>query len=133
IHNATKYNNFEELVDTAMRLLTSVSDMTNIVNVPSIAKANKLMHSVGLGVMNLHGHLVTQGVMYGSKESIEFVDRFMEALNYFSLKTSMLLAKEKKETFYGFENSDYANGNYFNQYINKEDVEPDEKVKEMLG
>jgi len=133
IHNATKYNNFEELVDTAMRLLTNVSDMTNIVNVPSIAKANKLMHSVGLGVMNLHGHLVTQGVMYGSKESIEFVDRFMEALNYFSLKTSMLLAKEKKETFYGFEKSDYANGNYFNQYINKEDVEPDEKVKEMLG
>ena len=69
IHKATQ-TDFEALVDTAMRLLTNVSLMTDIRNVPSVSKANRLMHSVGLGVMNLHGHLVSQGLEYGSEESI---------------------------------------------------------------
>lgn len=116
-----------------MRLLTNVSTMTNIKNVPSIVKANNLMHSVGLGTMNLHGHLATQDIMYGSPDSIEFVDYFMEAMNYYSLKSSMLIAKEKGESFYGFEKSEYANGNYFDKYIAKVDKLPNEKVKKALG
>ena len=100
IHAASKVKDFEKLVDTSMRLLTNVSQMTDIKNVPSVAKANQLMHSVGLGAMNLHGHLVTQGIMYGSKESIDFIDCFMEAMNYYSLKASMEIAKERGETFY---------------------------------
>ncbi|MDR7237610.1 class 1b ribonucleoside-diphosphate reductase subunit alpha [Neobacillus drentensis] len=121
IHAASKVNDFGKLVDTAMRLLTNVSQMTNIKNVPSVAKANKLMHSVGLGVMNLHGHLVTQGIRYGSKESIDFIDSFMEAMNYYSLKTSMEIAKERGESFYRFEDSDYASGIYFDPYVDKEE------------
>lgn len=133
IHAASKVEDFGQLVDTAMRLLTNVSQMTHIKNVPSIAKANKLMHSVGLGVMNLHGHLVTQGLLYGSKESIEFIDRFMEALNYYSLKSSMEIAKERGETFHQFERSEYANGNYFVNYVNKEDSECNPRVQLALG
>ena len=121
IHAASKVKDFGKLVDTSMRLLTNVSQMTDIKNVPSVAKANKLMHSVGLGAMNLHGHLVTQGIMYGSKESIDFIDCFMEAMNYYSLKSSMEIAKERGETFYRFEESDYASGVYFDQYVNKEE------------
>lgn len=120
IHNATKHENFEELVDTSNRLLVSVSDMTNIENVPSIKKANNLMHSVGLGVMNLHGHLVSQGIKYDSKEALGFTDLFMEALNYYSLKSSMEIAKERGQKFYQFEKSEYANGKYFDQYIGPE-------------
>ena len=123
IHAASKVKDFGKLVDTSMRLLTNVSQMTNIKNVPSVAKANQLMHSVGLGAMNLHGHLVTQGIMYGSKESIDFIDCFMEAMNYYSLKASMEIAKERGETFYRFEDSDYASGVYFDQYVNKEEQE----------
>ena len=119
IHAASKVKDFEKLVDTSMRLLTNVSQMTDIKNVPSVAKANQLMHSVGLGAMNLHGHLVTQGIMYGSKESIDFIDCFMEAMNYYSLKASMEIAKERGETFYRFEDSDYASGVYFDQYVIK--------------
>ncbi|WP_066250382.1 class 1b ribonucleoside-diphosphate reductase subunit alpha [Neobacillus drentensis] len=121
IHAASKVNDFGKLVDTAMRLLTNVSQMTNIKNVPSVAKANKLMHSVGLGVMNLHGHLVTQGIRYGSKESIDFIDSFMEAMNYYTLKTSMEIAKERGESFYRFEDSDYESGIYFDPYVDKEE------------
>ncbi|CAM5198393.1 Deoxyuridine 5'-triphosphate nucleotidohydrolase [Ureibacillus acetophenoni] len=60
IHAASKVKDFGELVDTSIRLLTNVSLMTNIKNVPSVAKANQLMHSVGLRCYKLHGHLVTQ-------------------------------------------------------------------------
>lgn len=133
IHEATKVQDFGQLVDTAMRLLTNVSTMTDIVNVPSVSKANKVMHSVGLGVMNLHGHLVQSGIRYGSKESIEFIDAFMEALNYYSLKASMEIAKQKNETFYRFEESDYASGVYFETYINKEEQELTPEVIKALG
>ena len=133
IHKAVQSDNFEELVTTSMRLLTNVSEMTNIKNVPSVAKANELMHSVGLGAMNLHGHLVTQNILYGSPESIEFVDYFFEAMNYYSLKTSMLLAKEKGQTFFGYEHSEYANGHYFDVYISKDDKFPSDVVTKALG
>ncbi|MER2030601.1 MAG: class 1b ribonucleoside-diphosphate reductase subunit alpha [Solibacillus sp.] len=133
IHEATKVQDFGQLVDTAMRLLTNVSTMTDIVNVPSVSKANKVMHSVGLGVMNLHGHLVQSGIRYGSKESIEFIDAFMEALNYYSLKASMEIAKQKNETFYRFEESDYASGVYFETYIYKEEKELTPEVIKALG
>ncbi|WP_338452668.1 class 1b ribonucleoside-diphosphate reductase subunit alpha [Niallia oryzisoli] len=133
IHEASKVKDFEKLIDTAMRLLTNVSQMTDIKNVPSVAKANQIMHSVGLGVMNLHGHLVTQGIMYGSKESIEFIDCFMEAVNYYSLKTSMEIAKERDATFYRFKDSDYASGIYFDPYVNKEEQELAPVVLKALG
>ena len=133
IHAASKVKNFGGLVDTSMRLLTNVSQMTDIKNVPSVAKANQLMHSVGLGAMNLHGHLVTQGIMYGSKESIDFIDCFMEAMNYYSLKSSMEIAKERDETFYRFEDSDYASGVYFDQYVDKEEQDVSSIVLKALG
>ena len=133
IHAASKVNDFEALIDTAMHLLTNVSQMTHIKNVPSVAKANQLMHSVGLGCMNLHGHLVTEGILYGSKESSDFMDRFMEAMNFYSLKSSMEMAKEKAATFYRFEDSDYASGSYFDQYVNKIDEELSPVVLKALG
>lgn len=133
IHGASKSKDFGKLVDTAMRLLTNVSSMTYIQNVPSVAKANKLMHSVGLGAMNLHGHLVTQGIEYGSPESVEFMDSFMEALNYFSIKSSMEIAKETQQTFHGFKGSDYENGNYFKRYIEKVETPKSDLTMKALG
>lgn len=133
IHKATKNEHFEQLVDTSMRLLTSVSDMTTITNVPSVVKANNELHSVGLGVMNLNGHLVTADIPYESQDAIDFIDYFMEAVNYYSLKSSMLIAKERGETFTGFKDSEYANGDYFEEYINKQVELPNEKVKNALG
>lgn len=133
IHAASKANDFEKLIDTSMRLLTNVSQMTNIVNVPSVAKANRMMHSVGLGAMNLHGHLVTEGIMYGSKDAIDFIDGFMEAMNYYSLKASMEIAKETGETFYRFEDSDYASGVYFDSYVNGKERELSPAAIKALG
>lgn len=133
IHNAVKEGDFGDLVDSAMRMLTAVSLATNIENVPAVARANKEMHSVGLGVMNLHGHLVATDIMYGSDEANEFIDAFFTALNYYSIKASVEVAKERKETFYRFEDSEYASGEFFEPYYRKELVITSEKAKTALG
>jgi ribonucleoside-diphosphate reductase alpha chain len=133
IHNAVKSKSFEELINTSMQLLTAVSDMTNITNVPSVSKGNKEMHSVGLGVMNIHGHLMHNSIIYGSDESINFVDVLFSAINFYSLKASNQIAKERETTFKGFEKSDYANGEYFEKYINNPIEIKFDKVKKSLG
>lgn len=133
VHNATKTNDFEELIDTSVDLLTAVSDITNISTVPSVAKGNKEMHSIGLGVMNIHGHLMSNSIEYGSEDSIQFVDALFEAINYYSLKTSNKIAKERKQSFLGYEKTLYATGEYFKQYVNKMDVTLSDKVKKALG
>ena len=133
IHAATKHDSFETLVDTSMRLLTAVSTMTTIQNVPSVVKGNDAMHAVGLGVMNLHGHLTAHNIAYGSAESVAFIDYFMEAVNYYSLKSSMEIAKERGETFNGFEQSTYATGEYFKPYVTEERAVPSIIIENALG
>lgn len=133
IHKAVQTENFEELIDTSMRLLTAVSDMTNISNVPSVAKGNQEMHSVGLGNMNLHGHLMSNDIIYGSKESLNFVDILLSAINYYSIKSSCEIAKERNQTFKGFEKTSYADGSYFDKYINDEISIDFDKVRKALG
>ena len=133
VFNAVKEESFEKLIKASMSMLTAVSEMTSINNVPSVSRGNKLMHSVGLGVMNVHGHFVTEGIMYASEEANEFLDAFFTALNYYSIKASMEFAKEKGEKFYRFEDSEYANGNFFEPYHLKELVITSEKVKSALG
>lgn len=133
VHKSTQSESFEELVDTATRLLTNVSIMTRIQNVPSVAEANELMHSIGLGIMNVHGHLMTADIQYGSADALKFLDFYGEALNYFSIKSSMEIAKEQGATFHGFEESTYATGEYFEQYVTKDAPQVNAKVAYALG
>lgn len=133
IHNAVKADSFEDLINTSMKMLTSVTDKTNINNVPSVAKANRSMHSVGLGVMNLHGHLVDSEIEYGNEESLEFVDVLFTAINYYSIKSSMQTAKKRKIKFHGFEVSDYADSSFFEKYYDVNLEVTSDKVKAALG
>ena len=57
----------KDSVHTGMDALTVVSDEANIQNAPGVRKANSELHSVGLGVMNLHGYLAKIG--YESEEA----------------------------------------------------------------
>lgn len=131
--HASVETDFEDLISSAVQMLTVVSTMTSIDNVPSVQRGNKLMNSIGLGVMNLHGHLATNGIHYGSAESLQFVDAYFTALNYFSIKASMEIAKEKGETFYRYEDSDYASGEFFDKYLDKELEITHDSVKQALG
>ncbi|MEA7543912.1 hypothetical protein ONO12_28320, partial [Salmonella enterica subsp. enterica serovar Montevideo] len=49
-------NEIQTAVETAIRGLTAVSDMSHIRSVPSIAAGNAASHAIGLGQMNLHGY-----------------------------------------------------------------------------
>jgi len=122
----------KEAVKTAMRSLTIVSDITNIAMVPSVQKANKELHSVGLGAMNLHGFLAKNFIMYESREALDFCNVFFMMVNFYSLQSSMEIARERKETFVGFEASEYANGNYFTPYIAKDIVPVNEKIAALF-
>src|SRR5699024_9811319 len=55
----------------------------------------------------------------GSPEALEFVDTFYMLLNYWTLKASNEIAKERQESFYNFSNSEYADGTYFKKYLKK--------------
>ncbi|MEI5983634.1 class 1b ribonucleoside-diphosphate reductase subunit alpha [Sphingobacterium sp. PU5-4] len=123
----------KETVKTAMRALTVVTDVTDIEMVPSIAKANRELHSVGLGAMNLHGYLAKSFIMYESTEALDFANTFFMMMNYYSLEASMEIAKERQRTFVGFEKSGYADGTYFDQYLIREFQPKTDKVKELFA
>ena len=109
-----------EATRAAIDSLTTVSDLTNIDVVPSIKKANEELHSVGLGAMNLHGYFAKNFIMYESREALDFCNVFFMMVNFYSLERSMEIAREKGETFKDFDKSEYANGNYFNKYLENE-------------
>lgn len=106
-------------VETAIRALTSVSDMSNIDIVPTVAAGNRASHAVGLGQMNLHGFLGKERIEYGSPESVDFVNMYFYTIAYHCVKTSMLIAQERGETFEGFKESKYYSGEYFDKYVNQ--------------
>ncbi|QHW35847.1 class 1b ribonucleoside-diphosphate reductase subunit alpha (plasmid) [Paenibacillus rhizovicinus] len=123
----------EESVYDGMDMLTDVVRLSNVKNAPGVAKANREMHSVGLGLMNLHGYLASQLIGYESNYALEFVTAFYNAMNYYSLKRSMEIAIELGETFEGFEKSDYADGSYFDHYLTTDYRPTTDRVKALFG
>lgn len=117
IANLMEYKNIQHVVHNSMELLSSVSASLDIPNAPSVMKGNQEMRSVGLGVMNLHGFLAKSGIVYGSRQSVDFARTFFMIINYYSIQKSMLMAKETGEKYYQFEGSTYADGSYFDKYI----------------
>lgn len=132
IVNVMETKKLESAVAAGMRMLDAVARMTNISIVPSVAKANKEMRSVGLGVMNLHGFLAKNKIPYESKEALEFVDVFFAAVNYYSILESMKIAKETGFVFKGFKGSDYETGKYFEMYLKEDFLPKNEKIKKLF-
>ena len=119
IAKAYDSDDFENLIETSMRALTSVSDLSNLESVPSVVEGNDRSHAVGLGAMNLHGFLAREKIHYDSPEAVEFTRLYFHAVNYYTLKASNKIATEKSESFYNFERSEYATGEYFDKYLSK--------------
>ncbi|MBO7714936.1 MAG: class 1b ribonucleoside-diphosphate reductase subunit alpha [Methanobrevibacter sp.] len=127
-------NEFPEIVECAVRMCSTVSDLTNISIVPSIARGNRAHHSIGIGAMNLHGALVEFGMEYGDRDSIIFTDVWFMTLRYWALKVSNKLAKEHGKIFENFEESKYANGTALTYYFDNDyhDGRISSKVKEIF-
>src|SRR6476620_4186462 len=119
-------------IETAIRSLSAVSDMSNITSVPSIARGNDQSHAIGLGQMNLHGYLARERVHYGSEEGLDFTNIYFYSVVFHAVRASNLLAIQTGQTFGGFEKSKYASGEFFDKYTEQEWVPQTEKVAELF-
>ncbi|MDO5053311.1 MAG: class 1b ribonucleoside-diphosphate reductase subunit alpha [Pseudoclavibacter sp.] len=123
---------FGRTVETAIRGLTSVSEMSDIQSVPSVAKGNAGSHAIGLGQMNLHGYLGRERIHYGSEEGLDFTNIYFYTVAYHAVRASMLLARERGRAFAGFERSKYATGEYFDKYTEREWAPRTQRVRELF-
>jgi len=124
---------FGRTVETAIRGLTAVSDMSHIRSVPSIEAGNAASHAIGLGQMNLHGYLAREGIAYGSPEGLDFTNLYFYTITWHALHTSMMLARERNQRFAGFEQSRYASGEYFSQYLEGDWQPKTARVRELFA
>ncbi|MDN6539288.1 MAG: class 1b ribonucleoside-diphosphate reductase subunit alpha, partial [Lactococcus sp.] len=128
--NLMQTADFEKSIDSMVKALTFVTDNSDIDAVPTIRNGNQKAHTIGLGAMGLHSYLAKHHIAYGSPESIEFTDIYFMLLNFYTLKSSMNIARKMKQTFEGFAQSKYADGSYFEQYI--EDKNLSDKVASLF-
>ncbi|RWR08904.1 class 1b ribonucleoside-diphosphate reductase subunit alpha [Paenirhodobacter populi] len=111
---------FGTTIEAAVRALTAVSEMSSIDSVPSIRRGNDEAHAIGLGQMNLHGFLARERIYYGSPDGVEFTSVYFAAVAYHAIRTSCLLAQEKGQTFVDFDKSKYADGSFFEKYLDRD-------------
>lgn len=137
IVNVMENKDIELAVKVGTYALTKVTDSMTLTNAPTIQKGNNESHAIGLGAMNLHGYLTKNRIHYESEEAKDFANIFFMTVNFYSIKYSMQIAKEKyaeelqnakaqnreidklKYNFKYFQNSDYATGVYFDKYTSK--------------
>ena len=123
---------FGQTVEVAIRGLTAVSETSNIASVPSIERGNSMSHAIGLGQMNLHGHLGRERIHYGSEEGLDFTNMYFYTVAFHAVRASMEIAKERGRTFEGFEDSKYASGEYFDKYTEQEWKPRTERVAQIF-
>jgi len=133
IVNMMHTDNFDQSVDAMVRALTYVSDTSKLDVVPSIAKGNHEKHAIGLGAMGLAAYFAQHQMYYGDEEALDFTSTFFMTLNYYSIKASVRIAKERHETFFEFDKSAYADGSYFDKYLAKDWIPKTTKVIREFG
>lgn len=133
IYNVMRDGNLAQTVETGIRALTAVSDLTSINRVPTVRLANERLHSIGLGQMSLATFFGTHQMHYGDPESLDFTNIYFMTVRYHALRASRRLAVERGEKFYGFERSQYADGSALSAYTDGEEIAPaTEKVKGLF-
>ena len=123
---------FAKSVKTAIKALTAVADLSYIESVMSIAEGNKKSRAIGLGQMNLHGYFGQSRMYYGDEESIDFTNMYFMTILFNALKASAELAQDTKNPFDGFEKSKYADGSFFDKYIDQKWEPATEKVAQLF-
>ena len=123
--------NLAATVETAVRALTAVSDMSTIDSVPSVRRGNDESHAIGLGQMNLHGFLARERIHYGSDAGIDFTGTYFCAVAFHAIRASNRIAQERGESFKGFEESRYADGTFFDLYTERDWQPETETVKAL--
>ncbi|MEO7743311.1 MAG: ribonucleoside-diphosphate reductase subunit alpha, partial [Usitatibacter sp.] len=84
----------KKTIHTAMRMLDNVIDI-NYYAVRKAHDSNKRHRPVGLGIMGFQDALQSLRIPYASDAAVEFADRSMEAVCYYSYWASTELAAER--------------------------------------
>ena len=104
----TNIDQMEELCDLSVRSLDELIDFQGY-PVKAAEIATKARRSLGIGYIGLAHYLAKNGVSYGDKKAWELTHDLTEAFQYYLIKSTVNLAKEKGAC----KNSDrtkYANG-----------------------
>ena len=108
-------NDDEELsyvVETQIRAMDNVIDL-NYYSVPFAEVTNKKYRAIGLGTSGYHHMLANNMIHWTDDKHKEFADKVYEKINYYAIKASNKIAKEKGAYPY-FKGSDWETGEYFN-------------------
>lgn len=126
--NVEDEKELQHVVETQIRAMDNVIDL-NYYSVPYAKVTNKRYRSIGLGTSGYHHMLANHNISWESNEHIAFADKVYENINYFAIKASMSIAKEKGRYSY-FSGSDWENGEYFSlrNYTSPRWLELKEKV-----
>jgi len=89
-------------IHTAVRMLDNVIDI-NYYSVPQAKTSNMKHRPVGLGLMGFQDSLYIQQIPYSSEAAVQFADNSMEAISYYAIEASTMLAEERGayETYEG--------------------------------
>lgn len=92
--NGLNIEKLKKTIKTATRMLDNVIDI-NYYAVPQARRSNLRHRPVGLGIMGFQDALYKQSIPYASEAAVEFADRSMELVSYFSIQGSTDLAEER--------------------------------------
>ncbi|MBN7576401.1 MULTISPECIES: ribonucleoside-diphosphate reductase subunit alpha [Clostridium] len=101
----------EYVVETQIRAMDNVIDL-NYYSVPFAEITNKKYRAIGLGTSGYHHMLVNNKIHWTEEEHKSFVDKVYEKINYYAIKASMNISKEKG-CYELFKGSDWDTGEYF--------------------
>ncbi|NEU31692.1 ribonucleoside-diphosphate reductase subunit alpha [bacterium LRH843] len=120
----------ERLIQIQVRMLDNVIDL-NSIEVKQAQLTNEKYRAVGLGTFGWHHLLATQGISWESEEAVQYADEIYEKINYYTIKASVNLAKEKG-AYPAFSGSEWETGTYFEKrgYESDEWCELQREVKE---
>ena len=104
----TNLDQLEELCDLSVRALEELIDYQEY-PVTAAEIATKGRRSLGIGFIGLAHYLAKNGVKYNDQEAYDLVHKLSESFQYYLLKSSNQIAKEKGACDY-FKATKYADG-----------------------
>jgi len=107
-HRVFDWEEYGKTVETATRFMDNVIDI-NKYPLPEIADMSLKTRKMGLGVMGLADTLFELSLPYNSKEGLKFMEKSLEALNYYSKVISVKMSQERGK-FPLFDQSFYPEG-----------------------
>jgi ribonucleoside-diphosphate reductase alpha chain len=102
------WKDLERTCDLVVRFLDEIIDIQDYFNKAAENFAKK-RRSIGVGISNLAAYFAKNNLSYNSKNALSALDEWMEYFQYYLIKSSVNLAKEKGKC-QKFENTKYSKG-----------------------